>query len=468
MRRWTSCFVLLGVLNGLSLFAAGSETHQATGVKVGDVTQTSAIVWARLTEHSERNEQGTKHRGKPDEVQLKDEEVDRLLHAVPGMAGRVRLRYGTHEKLAEATTTAWIDVSEKTDFSHKFKLHDLRPATTYHFAVETSANGSAHEPLTGSFRTAPAIDQAVPVTVAAMTCQAYHDTDHADGCHIYESMLEVSPDFSLHIGDIVYLDNDAPRATSVALARYHWQRMYGFPRVIEFHRNLPGYWLKDDHDVYANDCWPGQVRKEMLPLTFADGLRVNREQTPTPEKPYRTVRWGRCLQLWLVEGREFRSPNKMPDGPQKTIWGEEQKRWLMESVAASDADWKLLISPTPIVGPDRENKADNDSNRAFEHEGNEVRRWIQKEGQGKLFVICGDRHWQYHSVHPETGVHEFSCGAASNEHAGGSPGEDKEYHRFHRVKGGFLSVAVRPSGPTSQIEFRFHDVHGKPVYRYQP
>src|SRR5207247_2359404 len=106
-------------------------------------------------------------------------------------------------------------------------------------------------------------------------------------------------------------------------------------------------------------------------------------------------------------------------------------------------EFKVLISPTPIVGPDRANKRDNHSNAAFAHEGNELRRWFQKHMPARFFWINGDRHWQYHSVHPETGLHEFCTGAASDAHAGGSPGEDKKIHRFHRVRGGFLSVAYQ-------------------------
>jgi alkaline phosphatase D len=36
-----------------------------------------------------------------------------------------------------------------------------------------------------------------------------------------------------------------------------------------------------------------------------------------------------------------------------------------------------------------------------------------------MVVICGDRHWQYLSIHPKTGVREYSCGPASNQHSGG-------------------------------------------------
>ena len=83
------------------------------------------------------------------------------------------------------------------------------------------------------------------------------------------------------------------------------------------------------------------------------------------EKTYRTYRWGKGVQVWLTESRDFRTPNTMKDGPEKTIWGKEQKEWLMKTLLASDADWKVLISPNPIVGPDRSNKADNHANAAF-------------------------------------------------------------------------------------------------------
>jgi alkaline phosphatase D len=185
-------------------------------------------------------------------------------------------------------------------------------------------------------------------------------------------------------------------------------------------------------------------------------------------KPYRTVRWGKHLQIWLVEGREYRTPNKEPDGPDKTIWGDEQKRWLKRTIAASDADWRVLISPTPLVGPDRDTKGDNHANRAYATEGREIRQWIADNAAKNLFVVCGDRHWQYHSIDPQTQVNEFSVGPASDQHAGGTPGHDPAYHQFHRVAGGFLSVEVKPVGKASTIAFRLHDVHGKVVYEHQP
>ena len=40
-----------------------AESHQATGVKVGEVTPSSALIWARLTAHPARNAEGPLRRG---------------------------------------------------------------------------------------------------------------------------------------------------------------------------------------------------------------------------------------------------------------------------------------------------------------------------------------------------------------------------------------------------------------------
>lgn len=446
---------------GVSLGRATAEdsaTHQATGTRVGEVTADSAVVWTRLTAHPARIGDGPRT----------GRVVDLLEGACPGMAGRIRLRVSPRSDFADAVATDWVDVSEATDFIHQFRLRDLKPGTVYHYACETTGPGGTpmHGAFPGRFETAPSKDTPTDVRFCVMTCQGYPDRGHPDGHAIYPSMQALRPQFAVLTGDLVYYDNDPPKADTARLARYHWERMFSLPRLLAFTRSLGTYWLKDDHDTLANDAWPGKRRGE---LKFAEGQTIFRQQAPLNEGPsYRTVRWGRDLQLWFTEGRDSRSPNNRPDGPDKTIWGAEQKAWFQRTVAESTATWKLLVSPTPLVGPDRKNKNDNHANAGFQHEGDEIREWIREHAPDNLIVVCGDRHWQYHSVHPKTGLNEFSVGAASDAHAGGSPGEDKAYHRFHRVQGGFLSVTVRPDGRRSRITFELRNTPGAVVYSWTP
>ncbi len=202
-------------------------------------------------------------------------------------------------------------------------------------------------------------------------------------------------------------------------------------------------------------------------VTFEKGIEIfEKEQFPSNPTTYQTIRWGKDLQIWLMEGRNYRSPNHLPDGPKKTIWGEEQKRWLFHSVDASDATFRLIISPTPVLGPDRENKHDNHANRDFRQEGDEIRAFINE--QENMFICCGDRHWQYVTHREGTNLWEFSCGPGSDSHAGGwEPDDLRPEHRFLRVKGGFLAGKVTRMEDQAILTFQHCDVEGRVVHEEQ-
>ncbi|MHB8899091.1 MAG: alkaline phosphatase D family protein [Thermoguttaceae bacterium] len=453
---------------------AAAPPCQATGFKVGEVTETTAIVWTRLTRNGERNpadapmvelqyaqKEGGRGAAKKTIVGVQYPSgmtVDDIRNAAPGAAGetRVLVRRGEQE---DWIATEWQAVDPDRDFTRQFRLEGLAPGSQYLVKVESrSAGGESGEETHGRFVTAPRAEKPARVVFTVSTGQEFAHQDDPGGFKIYRSMLELEPDFFVHTGDIVYYDN---LAKTIGLARYHWQRVYGLPGNVLFHKNVASYFIKDDHDTWLNDCWPTMKTKAMLEFTFEQGQEVFLEQVPMGEKTWRTRRWGKDLQIWMVEGRDFRSPNTGPDGPEKTIWGAEQKAWLKKSMGESDATFRILISPTPIVGPDRENKHDNHANDAFTHEGNEIREFLS--GLKDAAVICGDRHWQYVSVHPKTGVREYSCGPASDLHAGGWQQSDflADYHKYLNVIGGFLSVTVEHEEGKPTIAFRHHDVDGK-------
>jgi alkaline phosphatase D len=446
--------------------ALADGPYQATGFKIGEVTDTTANVWTRLTLRSERNSSDApmvkivSMKGKrvtgvvyPEGMTVAD-----IRDAAPGTPGQVRVQYATTDQ-DRILRTAWVDVDANRDFTHQFQLEDLAPNTRYRLLVEcrsTKGQTPSHS-LSGGFVTAPDPDDPARVVFTVSTGQAYGDRDCPEGYKIYPSMQKLDPNFFVHTGDIVYYDK---LAKTEALARYHWQRTYSLPTNVEFHNHVATYFIKDDHDTWQNDCWPTMQNEKMYQFTFEQGLAIFPEQVPMREKTYRARRWGKDLQIWMVEGRNFRSDNKMPDGPDKTIWGDEQKAWFKRTVQESDATFRVLISPTPLVGPDRDNKGDNHANKAFTHEGDELRRFIAS--QKNMVTVCGDRHWQYVSVHPETKVREYSCGPASDEHAGGWRQEDNrpDYHQYLNVTGGFLSAIVERVEDTPTLIFRHHDVDG--------
>ncbi len=479
----TSLLALLMLTCALPLMAEdAAPVHMATGFKICEVDTDSVIIWTRLTRHAERvpadrpmavityrvpdtgetvEERQAKARNAVPEVSYPDGyNVETIAGAVPGAPGVVRIRHRAVN--GDWHETHWEPVDPSRDFTRQTTLAGLTPDTEYELEVQ-GASGPADVPyvsLTGRFRTAPAPDTPARVSFLVTTGHSHIDMDDpAIGYRIYGPMLDLHPSFFVHTGDILYYDTFAK---NIDLARWGWQFQYSFPGTVRFHRIIPSYFIKDDHDTWMNDCWPTMETNYMGEFTFAQGQAVFLEQVGMGARQWRSVRWGKDLQIWLVEGRDDRSPNDMPDGPDKTIWGPEQKRWFKETVAASDATFRVLVSPTPLVGPDRPTKGDNHANNEFRHEGEELRAFIG--AQKNMFVACGDRHWQYVSVDPATGVREYSCGPSTDKHAGGFSEDDRSpMHRYLKIAGGFLEVVVeRPEGKPT-IAFRHRDVAGHVV-----
>lgn len=471
------------MLAGLG-FAASAEAatnvYQATGLKICEVDQASAIVWTRLTREPkpvsvdgplptvtyEGKKRGESEAARPDAKPVvsfpEGVTVDALQGAAPGATGQTRVRFRPRGRW-QWRVTPWEDVDENRDFTRHHRLVQLAPSTAYEIRVEgrRAKTTPICTTLDGGFRTAPEAERVARVRFTVITGQNYYDRDlPSEGWRIYDQMLKLRPDFFVHTGDILYYDN---WAKNLALARWMWQQVYGMPGNVRFHRSVASYFIKDDHDTWMNDCWPAMQTSFMGDFTFAQGQAVFLEQVGMSRKTYRTFRWGKDLQVWLVEGRDFRSANSAPDGPDKTIWGVEQKAWFKRTVVASDATFRVLISPTPLVGPDRGTKNDNHANRGFTHEGEELRSFCA--AQKNLVVVCGDRHWQYASVDPKSGLREYCCGPATDAHAGGWPKDRKEpEHRYVNVVGGFLEGAVEQREGRAALTFRHRSVEGKVLY----
>ena len=439
-----------------------NTVNMANGIKIGEVTSNSAIIWTRLTKYRERN-----IKGKPFPKNVNKERrsftfsnLEEMEGAVPGIGGEVRVLYWPKRNEKQKQMTEWQKVEPDKDFTKQIQLKSLFPETEYLIIVEgrKSGNELIGCKVYGKFRTSPKANSIANISFAVVTGQDYPRRDDLNNGHkIYPIMSDMDPDFFVHTGDAEYYDKPGPYADNLKLARFKWNRIYAMPYQREFHNETACYFIKDDHDTLKNDCWPGQKYGD---LTWEQGLAVFREQVPMGEKTYRTFRWGKDLQIWLVEGRDFRSPNEIADGPDKTIWGEAQKKWFFNTVAESDATFRILISPTPIVGPDRKNKNDNHANTGFSHEGDELRRFIGS--QKNMYIICGDRHWQYVSVDKSTGAIEYSCGPTSDTHASGFNEKDKsEMHRYLKIRGGFLFVEINRKTGTPQISFSHYGVNGE-------
>ena len=470
-RRFFLKLLPLLAWRGSSLLVAESQVARiflGQGTMSGEVTDSTALLQTRLTLATQLDADGD----------------------LPGAAGVACFEWSTRENFSDAQRTPFQPAGDTNDFIVRAELTGLKPNSTYHYrACFGVTEATATTGPNCSFKTLPggAID--APVRFIVGSCMNYNkflhgklgkasgpltatETDKRLGYPAFEAMLKQRPDFFVGTGDIVYYDNPLRIAKTVPQLRQCWHEQFRFPRMIEFLRSVPAYWSKDDHDFRFNES-DNSTDRPPLPQT---GIHMFREQLPLvatgSDKPtYRTHRVSKELQIWLSEGRDYRSPNEMADGPGKSLWGAEQREWLKRTLKASDAKWKILISPTPMVGPDDVKKIDNHADLSgFRHEADAFFVWLMENEIGHFVIICGDRHWQYHSIHP-TGVEEFACGALNDENArlGVAPGEKngsdpqgliKQEYTSPTPNGGFLQVTAG-----AELVIEHFNSRGKRLYR---
>lgn len=460
--------VALLSLAGLSLIQA--DVFTAQGSMSGEVTDSAVLLQTRLTAipGPELDEKGD----------------------IPGTPGVACFEYGLQPDFSDASRTGWTPAQPESDFIVRAQLTDLKPGQLYHYRALTGTDeANAKAGPACQFSTLPGKNADRAVAFIIGSCMNYHKfmdgkkgkagdvisatkEDKQLGYPAFASMARLKPDFFIGTGDIVYYDNvmNGPAETLPEL-RECWHEQFRFPRMIDFFARTPAYWSKDDHDFRFNDS-DNSTQKKPLPQT---GIELFREQMPihaagdTTSPTYRTHRVSKHLQIWLTEGRDHRSPNKMEDGPDKTLWGKEQRDWFQRTLKESDATWKLLISPTPMVGPDDAYKKDNHVNLGgFRHEADEFFAWIGREKITGFMTFCGDRHWQYHSIHP-SGIEEFACGALNDENSrpgvkpGSKKGTDpdaliKQPYTYPKPTGGFIRVQ---SGADASLVIEHFDDEGK-------
>ncbi len=473
-------FFLLNILLSSCQSESGSEgPYLGNGFLNGYADQTSIVLWTRLTQTSEGNLTGEKflipsaeeHRELSREL---DPQViwnaqipvgfslDEMDGACMGASGEVKLTYYPLTALEDKVITEWVAVDPGKNYTHQWRLEGLKSGTKYVVEIEARKEGDAtvSDRITGGFRTPPSPETVEETSFCIVTCHDYWRRDTTAGHKIYESMLGLFPDFYVHTGDIEYYDKQEPYALTEALMRFKWGRLMALPLQRTFWGQVTSYFMRDDHDVLVDDAFPD---KTYGTVTWERGLEIFDEQVPVSDPPYKTIRWSKDLQIWLTEGRVYRSKNSDPDGPSKTIFGQQQKEWLFRTLEESDATYKVIINANAILGPDRDRKNDSYANAGFTYEGDEIRNFLNRFDN--VYLCNGDRHWQYVTHWEGTNLWEFGSGAGADIHAGGwSQADVRPEHRFLRVKGGFLYGKTERKDHQVTLTFQHCDVNGNVVH----
>jgi len=366
-------------------------------VTLGEVTEASAIVWARGFEERALN-----------------------VEYSPATGG--------------AAAVASVTLRRTDDFTGKVALTGLSPATRYTYRAR-----HAGESVEGSFVTAPARDQARPVTFlwsgdlgGGRQCRHIQD-----GYPIFRPMAQRRPDFFLFVGDTIYADlrcagpDWVPGYDFVATTLDGFREKHRYnradPAVQDFFRSTSVYAIWDDHEVKNDFSGPGEPLMPLGRRAFVEYWPI---QPPAdePTRLYRKVRWGKLLEVFILDTRQYRSSNRDPDGPGKTMLGTAQRRWMIDNVSTSTATWKAIVSSIPLsISTGRGNVRDSWSNASilgvpeenatgFAVERDLILRALRDRKVKNLFWIAADVHHAElirHAPWPDFAFHEFVAGPLS-------------------------------------------------------
>ena len=378
MRARAVAAVVLGVLLATAPGAmadSGGNARFNHGVTAGDVTASSAILWG----HADRRS-----------VVVLELARDR----------------GLHKGLRRFALLA----RRSDDYTVQRKVGGLLPGTRYWYRFRAGRGRSA----LGTFATAPR-----PGANATVEFAWTGDTDFNpapgettpfwNSGGVFARMRAEHNDFNIHFGDTMYSDSEIPgRLRPIALSvRRKWAKYkvnLGNRPLRSVRRSAGFYSHWDDHE-FINDFAPpentfggGDYEVDINGrVLYRRGVKAFRDYSPVTYTRrngiYRTVRWGRNLELFFLDQRSFRSA-KADDGgvcdnpvtgspdfaptapqsirdvfaavipslappvsqacldairnPQRTYLGERQLRRFLREVRRSNARFKVIMNELPI------------------------------------------------------------------------------------------------------------------------
>lgn len=334
---------------------SGDRPLLTHGVQSGDVTADSAVIWTRA-----------------------DRPARMFVQVSPtGRFGR------------GARTFRGPVLTSSSDFTGRMRLADLPSGQDVAYRV-VLAEPDAHRPVgdstEGMLYTAP--DRARDVRFlwsGDQSGQGWGRNPDLGGFPIYPAMTAREANFFLHSGDSIYADGpitgdvtlpdgriyrnileEAKSHVAQSLDDFRGAYRYnlGDAGMREFLARTPMVSQWDDHEV-CNNWYPGEIldnddyTEKRIDVLKQRAYRAWTEYQPLSARTvaehqiYRKISYGPLLDIFILDMRTYRNANTpgLESGgisPEGGILGTDQARWLVRSLAASTATWKVIQSDMPI------------------------------------------------------------------------------------------------------------------------
>jgi len=257
-------------------------TGLSLGYTVGEITADGATVWLRAA---------------PDSL--------------------VAVQYGKDPSLGQFSVTNLFKVRENSDHTVQITLEGLDPNSIYYYRGAVA--GRTPGPI-ARFVTAPRRDDLAKVSF----CFSGDSRESYKPFTVMDAVRAQQPDFFLHLGDTIYADRGGrARRLEQFWAKYRANRDDAATQRCFMETSFYVIW--DDHEV-EDDFLPDHPLAAIGRKAFLDYWPIGRG-AGAPDRIYRSFRWGRALELFILDARQYRDPYE------GTMLGREQKDWLLTDSA---------------------------------------------------------------------------------------------------------------------------------------
>ncbi len=374
----------------------------------GDVTDTSALIWLR---------------------------------AAPG--SQVSVQYGRDPRLTEFDATRHFTVEAAADHTTKISLDSLQPSTRYYY--RGAVKGKLPGPIS-SFVTAPGAQDDAKVTFcfSGDTRQSYKPFTAMDAVAAHR------PDFFIHLGDTIYADKNGSAETLPEFwGKYQVNRDDFGTRDCLRHSSLYVTW--DDHEVEDNFL-PGDALAPIGWRAFLDYWPV-RCPVSEPTRIYRSFRWGRAVELFILDTRQYR------DLERGTMLGEAQKAWLFDRIARSTANFKFIATSVTMAG------GGSDRWDGFPKERAQILHYINEQKIRGVYFLSADMHYAAITRIPKSGglkdITAGPLGAPLNRITNGTA---RRFEYYLAENFNFAKITVDPKADPNRALLEFIDQDNQVFY----
>lgn len=289
----------------------------------------------------------------------------------------------------------------------KVSITGLAPATQYFWQIED--NGILDTAATGRFRTAPPAGARASFRFIFAGDAGAGDSgfvaDRVSNHPVFDIIRESDPDFFIMPGDWGYRDigsgEHSPSPFDETDYQAQWSDSLTFngtlglsARQSQLALNVPIMATWDNHD-YGSTTASNADSDRTLPHREAARLSWQRNvpHYPLPagtgDVPiYYDFPWGR-LHFVVLDVRSERDPNSDPDDASKSMLGAEQKAWLENLLATSDAAALCVVS----AGQWLTDPVESDTWAAYETERAEIVAMFRAHGWlHRMFMLTASKH----------------------------------------------------------------------------